>query len=199
MAPTCEGVRAAVREHACRGVDVVKIMASGGNLTPGSRQDLAQFPPEFRELRRRVRPGVTGLWQVMVRSDGGIEEQRLLDSYYVNNWSVWMDLAILMRTVVTVITGLDVGGAEVQLALLMKYTRHDCDVVTLYNPGPVAEQIRAAAPDVVLLPDEPYPFTAGDGPEEFPAQRVVLVSGRLLTWYGPSLAGARAELLSAIG
>ena len=45
-APTCEGVREAVREHACRGVDVVKIMASGGNLTPGSRQDLAQFPPE---------------------------------------------------------------------------------------------------------------------------------------------------------
>ena len=62
-----------------------------------------------------------------------------------------------------------------------------------------AGDIRAAAPDVVLLPDEPYPFTAGDGPEEFPAQRVVLVSGRLLTWYGPSLATARAELLSVIG
>ena len=46
VAPTCEGVRAAVREHACRGVDVVKIMASGGNLTPGSRQHLAQFPSE---------------------------------------------------------------------------------------------------------------------------------------------------------
>jgi len=46
VAPTCEDVRAAVREHASRGVDVVKIMASGGNLTPGSRQDLAQFPPE---------------------------------------------------------------------------------------------------------------------------------------------------------
>ncbi len=61
-----------------------------------------------------------------------------------------------------------------------------------------AEQIRAAAPDLVLLPDEPYPFTAGDGPEEFPAQRVVLVSGRLLTWYGPSLATARADLLRAI-
>ena len=61
-----------------------------------------------------------------------------------------------------------------------------------------AEQIRAAAPGLVLLPDEPYPFTAGDGPEEFPAQRVVLVSGRLLTWYGPSLATARADLLRAI-
>ena len=45
-APTSEGVRAAVREHADRGVDVIKIMASGGNLTPGSRQDLAQFPRE---------------------------------------------------------------------------------------------------------------------------------------------------------
>jgi imidazolonepropionase-like amidohydrolase len=45
-APTCAGIRAAVAEHADRGVDVIKIMASGGNLTPGSRQDLAQFPPE---------------------------------------------------------------------------------------------------------------------------------------------------------
>jgi imidazolonepropionase-like amidohydrolase len=46
VAPTAESVRAAVREHALRGVDVIKIMASGGNLTPGSRQDLCQFPPE---------------------------------------------------------------------------------------------------------------------------------------------------------
>jgi ABC-type Fe3+-hydroxamate transport system substrate-binding protein len=61
-------------------------------------------------------------------------------------------------------------------------------------PHVAAEQIRAAAPDLVVLPDEPYPFAAGDGPEEFPAQRVALVSGRLLTWYGPSLATARDEL-----
>ena len=45
-APTIEGVRAAVRERAARAVDVIKIMASGGNLTPGSREDLAQFPAE---------------------------------------------------------------------------------------------------------------------------------------------------------
>ena len=44
--PTVEGVVIAVREHAARGVDVIKIMASGGSLTPGSRQDLAQFPAE---------------------------------------------------------------------------------------------------------------------------------------------------------
>lgn len=45
-APTLGGIRAAVREHAARGVDVIKIMASGGSLTPGSRQDLAQFPSD---------------------------------------------------------------------------------------------------------------------------------------------------------
>ena len=63
-------------------------------------------------------------------------------------------------------------------------------------PHVEAEQIRAAAPDLVLLPDEPYRFTPDDGPEEFPGHRVVLVSGRLLTWYGPTLATARADLLS---
>jgi len=44
--PTVAAVRAAVRQHAERGVDLIKIMASGGNLTPGTRQELSQFPPE---------------------------------------------------------------------------------------------------------------------------------------------------------
>jgi imidazolonepropionase-like amidohydrolase len=44
--PTEAGVRAAVREHVERGVDVIKIMASGGNLTPGTHQHLPQFTPE---------------------------------------------------------------------------------------------------------------------------------------------------------
>ncbi|GAA2788588.1 helical backbone metal receptor [Kribbella solani] len=48
--------------------------------------------------------------------------------------------------------------------------------------------------DVVVLPDEPYPFSPDDGPEEF-AKPARCVSGRHLTWYGPSLVEAR-ELLS---
>jgi glycosyltransferase involved in cell wall biosynthesis len=44
--------------------------------------------------------------------------------------------------VLHVITGLGVGGAELQLKSFLQHTRHDCDVVTLYNPGPVAEMIR---------------------------------------------------------
>jgi ABC-type Fe3+-hydroxamate transport system substrate-binding protein len=48
--------------------------------------------------------------------------------------------------------------------------------------------------DLVVLPDEPYAFTADDGPEAFPGVASVLVSGRLLTWYGPSLGPAAREL-----
>jgi hypothetical protein len=56
----------------------------------------------------------------------------------------------------------------------------------------------AARAELVLLPDEPYCFTASDGPEAFPGITVALVSGRSLTWYGPSLASTRADLITAI-
>jgi ABC-type Fe3+-hydroxamate transport system substrate-binding protein len=52
----------------------------------------------------------------------------------------------------------------------------------------------ALGADLVLLPDEPYVFTDADGPEAFPATRSTLVSGRMLTWYGPSLLPARDYL-----
>lgn len=55
----------------------------------------------------------------------------------------------------------------------------------------VIEQRR---PDVVLLPDEPYEFTADDGPEAFQRATTRLVSGRLITWYGPALLEAWREL-----
>jgi ABC-type Fe3+-hydroxamate transport system substrate-binding protein len=48
--------------------------------------------------------------------------------------------------------------------------------------------------DLVLLPDEPYAFGPGDGPEAFTRAPTALVSGRLLTWYGPSLVEARTAL-----
>jgi ABC-type Fe3+-hydroxamate transport system substrate-binding protein len=48
--------------------------------------------------------------------------------------------------------------------------------------------------DLVVLPDEPYAFAADDGPEAFAGKPAALVSGRHLTWYGPSLAEARDVL-----
>ncbi|SHF79176.1 hypothetical protein SAMN05443575_0909 [Jatrophihabitans endophyticus] len=61
------------------------------------------------------------------------------------------------------------------------------------------DAIGAHRPDLVLLPDEPYRFTADDGPEAFPGVACPLVEGRLLTWYGPSLVVARAALAAAVG
>jgi ABC-type Fe3+-hydroxamate transport system substrate-binding protein len=48
--------------------------------------------------------------------------------------------------------------------------------------------------DVVLLPDEPYVFTAEDGPEAFASTPTALCSGRALTWFGPSMIEARGHL-----
>lgn len=59
-------------------------------------------------------------------------------------------------------------------------------------------EIDRADVDLVLLPDEPYVFTALDGPEAFTAAPTVLVSGRALTWYGPSMLSARDQLLEAV-
>ncbi len=52
--------------------------------------------------------------------------------------------------------------------------------------------------DLVVLPDEPYAFTPDDGPEAFPGVPAACVSGRHLTWYGPSLVEARALLERAL-
>ncbi|MDT8909326.1 helical backbone metal receptor [Amycolatopsis sp. PS_44_ISF1] len=64
-------------------------------------------------------------------------------------------------------------------------------------PRPPLEELQARATDLVVLPDEPYEFTAEDGPGFFPAARPRLVSGRYLTWYGPSLVEAHAALTEA--
>lgn len=52
--------------------------------------------------------------------------------------------------------------------------------------------------DLVVLPDEPYRFTATDGPESFPDTPCALVSGRFLTWYGPAMDGAPHALLASL-
>jgi ABC-type Fe3+-hydroxamate transport system substrate-binding protein len=53
-------------------------------------------------------------------------------------------------------------------------------------------------PDLVLLPDEPYRFGPDDGPEAFAGVATALVSGRDLTWYGPSMATCRAALSAVV-
>jgi Undecaprenyl-phosphate galactose phosphotransferase WbaP len=57
------------------------------------------------EMYRRVKPGISGFWQVSGRSDTSYTERVKLDTYYVRNWSIWLDCIILVRTVRTVVRG----------------------------------------------------------------------------------------------
>lgn len=56
-------------------------------------------------LYLQVRPGLTGLWQVSGRSQLAYSDRVALDTYYVRNWSIWLDLIILARTLTTVVRG----------------------------------------------------------------------------------------------
>jgi len=69
------------------------------------------LPEEVEEYSRRdfkrlhTIPGVTGVWQISGRSNLGFDEMIKLDLYYVDNWSIWIDLSILMLTPSAVIAG----------------------------------------------------------------------------------------------
>jgi lipopolysaccharide/colanic/teichoic acid biosynthesis glycosyltransferase len=61
---------------------------------------------DLAHLRRLdVLPGITGLWQVEARQDPSFDSYISLDTAYVENWSLWLDLKILARTVHVVLSG----------------------------------------------------------------------------------------------
>jgi lipopolysaccharide/colanic/teichoic acid biosynthesis glycosyltransferase len=83
-----------------------------GNVQRGEMSLVGPRPALAREMegwssdlheRLRVKPGLTGMWQVSGRSDASFEEYVRLDLYYVDNWSLWTDLAIVAKTVPTVL------------------------------------------------------------------------------------------------
>jgi len=74
----------------------------------GPRPPLASEVREYKlsHLRRLdVMPGITGLWQVQARQDPSFDNYISLDVTYVDNWSIWLDLKILARTIAVVVAG----------------------------------------------------------------------------------------------
>ena len=59
---------------------------------------------DWHRKRYLVLPGMTGLWQISGRSDLGFDAMVRLDFYYLEHWSVWMDISVLLRTPLAVVT-----------------------------------------------------------------------------------------------
>ncbi len=64
-----------------------------------------RFGPAFQSLRQSVRPGLTGMCQVTERGNADMRRQEAIDSFYIHNWSLWLDSYILLCTIPAVISG----------------------------------------------------------------------------------------------
>jgi len=56
-------------------------------------------------LFSKVKPGLSGLWQISGRSETDYEQRIALDVYYIQSWSLWLDLYILLKTIIVVLKG----------------------------------------------------------------------------------------------
>lgn len=62
---------------------------------PGEIKDMGDYYDSIVSCR----PGITGMWQVSGRSDVSFKERLKFDEYYANNWSIWLDLTVLIKTI----------------------------------------------------------------------------------------------------
>ncbi|MGV9250313.1 helical backbone metal receptor [Streptomyces sp. NPDC003697] len=172
-------------EEENRAADLDALRAAGAEVLV---TEVRTVPQAFRELAR------------VLRACGARSTPRWLDQAEAA-WSSLPAPEPLATAVVPVwrrpwmVLGRDTFAGDVlaRLGVRNLYAGH----AERYPRVPLAE-LRAADPDVVVLPDEPYRFTADDGPEAFPGVPSALVSGRHLTWYGPSLAQAPRVLREAL-
>ncbi|WP_037859653.1 helical backbone metal receptor [Streptomyces sp. NRRL S-340] len=172
-------------EEENRAADLDALRAAGVEVLVTEVRDV---PQAFRELAR------------VLAACGAVGRPRWLDEAE----AAWSALPVPERRTTAVVPvwrrpwmvlGRDTFAGDVlaRLGVDHLYARH----AERYPRVPV-EELRAAAPDVVVLPDEPYRFTAADGPKAFAGLPCALVSGRHLTWYGPSLAEAPRVLGEAL-
>jgi len=72
---------------------------------PVLQEELDKYYGESKFYYMSVKPGITGLWQVMGRNELDYETRVRLDVWYVVNWSLWLDLIILLKTIWVVFKG----------------------------------------------------------------------------------------------
>lgn len=157
------------------------------------------IPVWVTEAARTVPAGLASVRRLLIDVLGTPEPQWLREAE-----RIWASAEPVRATAVIpvwrkpwVVVGRDTFAGDVlrRLGIANAYGGH-----TERYPRPSLDELRATfdtgAADLLVLPDEPYRFTAEDGPDAFPGVRAALVSGRHLTWCGPSLVEAK-NLLSA--
>jgi lipopolysaccharide/colanic/teichoic acid biosynthesis glycosyltransferase len=86
---------------------LINVIKGDMNLI-GPRSYLPRELPEMGDYAKiilKVKPGITGWWQVMGRNATSFKERLRLDEYYISNWSIWLDIYIIIKTVWVLVTG----------------------------------------------------------------------------------------------
>jgi len=172
-------------EEENRAVDLAELSAAG---VPVLLTRIRTLDEAFRELDRMLTDGC------------GLVRPRWLDEAEAA-WAVATELGPTPPPVPSIVPiwrrpwmvlGRDTFAGDVlaRLGVRNVYSDH----AERYPKIPLPDLLTSGA-SLVVLPDEPYAFDASDGPEAFPGLPAALVSGRHLTWYGPSLVEAPDVLL----
>ena len=86
-------------------INVLKGEMSLVGPRPLALRDYSGISEDWHRRRISVRPGITGLWQVNSRDQSSFDEWMQLDLEYIDRWSLWLDLQIMLKTIPVVLRG----------------------------------------------------------------------------------------------
>lgn len=118
---------------------------------PALPEEEEQFDEELRD-RYDVRPGITGLWQVEARSNAAFNAYRRLDLHYVENWTLGLDLRILLATVEQVVTSIALLPVRI-----IRPSKVQTDGVS-NTPTSSAQSVTAPVVNLTMNQTSPHPI-----------------------------------------